>query len=366
MPAARAPSTEAADAPRELTLVTQRALARAELDDVRTLHLWTGKIRDLSPLRRAKQLSKIVLYQTSVTDLSPLVGLESLVDLQLYENPELADLGPIAGLSALEALEIEAPRAVRLLHGRLRAIGALRRLRRLSVWSAPRARLEWLGSLAGLRDLVVRGCRVRATWLAGLDLRTLDLQRCGTTDLGELAGMRRLRALSLAANGLTEVRALDALAGLRFLSVSHNRLTDLRPLAGLPKLTRLDADFNQIASLPRDLGAWARLESLNLRHNRLTDVAPLAALRRLSTLRLDENRVGSVAPLRGLRRLAYLYLRENRVRDLAPLAALRALVVLEVAGNPAPVDGLFALPKLVRVDSTFAKDAAAGAAGARP
>lgn len=340
----------------ELTLVTQRALARADLSECETLHLWTAKVHDLSPLRRAKRLAKVVLYQTSVTDLAPLAGL-ALRELHLYENPELRDPSPIGAIESLASLDLEVPRAVRFVRGSLRPLGTLRRLRRLAVWSAPYARLDWLPSLEGLRDLLVRGCRVRGAWVAGLTrLRGLDLDRCAIDDVRALSGLRDLRALSLAANGLADVRGLEGLPDLRFLSVAHNRLTSLAPLTALERLVRLDVDYNHLARLPRDLAGWGRLEALNLRHNRLEDVGPLRALRRLQTLRLDENRLRSVAPLAGLRRLAYLHLTQNHVRDLTPLARLRALVVLECAGNPAPVASLFALPALVRIDGAFTRD----------
>ncbi len=345
----------------ELTAVTQRALARADLSEVRTLNLWTAKVRDLSPLRRARRLAKLVLYQTGVTDLAPLVGLP-LVELHLYENAALRDPSPVGSLDGLASLDLEVPRAVRFVRGSLTALGALRRLRRLAVWSAPYARLGWLESLVGLRDLLVRGCRVDARWLVGLGrLRSLDLDRCALRDLRPLARLRALRTLSLAANGLTDVRALAGLSELRFLSVAHNRLTSLAPLTALQRLVRLDADYNRLARLPRDLGGWSRLETLNLRHNRVVDVSPLGALRRLHTLRLDENRVRSVAPLAALRRLEYLHLQANQVRDLDPLTALRRLVVLECEGNPAPVASLFTLPALVRIDSDFARDRAPSA-----
>ena len=107
----------------ELTLVTQRALARADLSECETLHLWTAKVHDLSPLRRAKRLAKVVLYQTSVTDLAPLAGL-ALRELHLYENPELRDPSPIGAIESLASLDLEVPRAVRFVRGSLRPLGA--------------------------------------------------------------------------------------------------------------------------------------------------------------------------------------------------------------------------------------------------
>src|SRR5690349_10335818 len=77
-----------------LTLLTQGALDRARLGNVRKLNLWTDKIHDLSRLRRAPLLEKLVLDETSVSDLSPLAGAPNLGELHLYDNPDIEDLSP--------------------------------------------------------------------------------------------------------------------------------------------------------------------------------------------------------------------------------------------------------------------------------
>lgn len=339
-----------------LTLRTQRSLQRACLDGVRELHLWTEKVRDLSPLRRAPGLTKLVLYQTGIFDLGPLSFTPLLRELHLYENPCVADLHPVSGLAHLRVLELEAPRRVRFARGCLRALARLQTLESLQIWSAPFARLDWMSALVGLRNLLVRRCRVRAEWVSGLgSLRALDLRGCHTRDLSPLAGLTKLQSLLLAQNGIDGVEPLRGLRDLEYLSLSHNAIADIGPLAALSKLLRLDADHNRIASLP-GLSKLRRLETLNLGHNRLTDVSRLRPLQRLQYLTLVHNDLRDVSPLGDLPRLQHLHLSHNRIGDLRPLLCARSLSVVEVEGNPADGAALLGLPEIVRVDAMFKRD----------
>ena len=335
-----------------LTVLSQGALDRAVLGRVRILLLATDRIRDLSRLRAAPLLEKVVIDETAVRDLGPLTRLARLQELHLYDNPDLDDLTPLGQLSKLRALEVGAPRRGRVVTRGLRTIAGLPALESLSIWCAPRARLGWLASMTGLRRLTVHGSRIDAAWLGGLHrLGELHLTATGTAELASLADLGALSDLWLCQNRIRDLRPLRRLSRLTRLLLHHNAIEDLSPLAGLDRLVRLDAPHNRVATLP-SLRKLTRLESLDLAHNALTDVSRIHGLRRLENLFLGHNALTDVAGLRDLPRLRCLFLDHNRIRDLRPLLGLRSLVAVQTAGNRAETSFLRELPSLIRIDST--------------
>src|ERR1051325_4597993 len=108
-----------------LTVLSQSALDRAVLGTVKVILLATDRIRDLSRLRSAPLLEKLVIDETSVRDLGPLTRLAHLRELHLYDNPDLDDLGPLGQLTGLRTLEVGAPKRGRMVTRGLRTIAGL-------------------------------------------------------------------------------------------------------------------------------------------------------------------------------------------------------------------------------------------------
>ena len=278
-----------------------------------------------------------------VEDLTGLEGAGGLVELDLGFNP-LADLRPLALLSALESLNLDGTSVD------LRAVASLTGLKRLSL---RRNGLDDLGPLVGLASLTeldVGDNRIEdlrpVAFLPALESLNLD----GTSvDLRAVASLTGLKRLSLRRNGLDDLGPLVGLASLTELDVGDNRIEDLHPLAGLTRLVALQADRNRISNL-WPLASLAGLESLDLTANRLRGVDGLAELSGLRTLRLGGNGLTEVNALSGLEGLKELGLAGNAVGDLGPLSDLAGLQRLDLRGNAvADLRALRALKSLVWV-----------------
>ena len=72
---------------------------------VTAMNLWNTEVTDLTPLAGLTALQKLHLAYTEVTDLTPLAGLTALQTLYL-QNTKVTDLAPLAGLTALQELHL--------------------------------------------------------------------------------------------------------------------------------------------------------------------------------------------------------------------------------------------------------------------
>jgi internalin A len=234
---------------------------------IRSLDLSGTSVTDVSPLAGLEDLQTVDLWGTGVTDVSPLAELEKLRTLDLM-NTGVADVSPLAGLENLQILTL---------------------------------------SDTGVTDV---------SPLAGLkDLQLLNLMNTGVTDVSPLAGLEKLRTLSLSYTGVTDVSPLAGLKKLRTLSLSYTGVTDVSPLAGLEKL-----------------------RTLYLSGTGVTDVSPLAGLENLQTLYLTGAGVTDVSPLAGLENLRSLDLSGTGVTDVSPLAGLEHLTILGAPVTPETKD----------------------------
>ena len=151
------------------------------------------EVADLAPLAGLTALQSLDLGDTQVTDLAPLAGLTALQMLRLGDT-QVADLAPLAGLTALQTLSLDGTQVADL---------------------AP---------LAGLGAL-----------------QTLHLNNTLAADLAPLAGLTALQALSLGGTRVADLAPLAGLTALQRLWLNGTQVADLAPLAGLPALRQLGA-----------------------------------------------------------------------------------------------------------------------------
>src|SRR5664280_2448760 len=206
-----------------------------------------------------------------LTDLAPLAGLSALQSLNV-SNTQVSDLAPLAGLSALQSL---------LLYG-----------------DSPVIDLTPLAGLSNLHTLYIGGSQVAdLAPLAGLSaLRELNVAATKVTDLTPLAGLSALQTLNLYGTQVADLALLAGLSALQTLNVSNTQVSDLAPLAGL-----------------------SALQTLNVSNTQVSDLAPLAGLSALQTLYVSDTQVSDLAPLAGLSALQTLYVSDTQATDLSPL-----------------------------------------------
>lgn len=180
-------------------------------------------------------------------DLSPVRAAPHLRSLVVFEDEELADITPLAGL-------------------------------KLTYLALVNTRITDLSPLKGMQIdfLILSRCVLLKDIdpLLGMPLATLDLSSTAVTDLTPLASTV-LRNFSCADSKVKDLRPLAKLKSLEGLNCSSTGVSDLEPLADLP-VRHLECH----RTLVKDLSPLKKLplRILNIEGTRVTDFAPLREL----------------------------------------------------------------------------------------
>ena len=211
-------------------VITTRDMARlTELDAP------NANITDLTGLEHATNLSTLDLgaefletenrfvNSNSVSDISPLAGLDTLTRLFLSEN-SITDSSPLAGLDKLTWL---------------------------SLWGNSISDISPLEGLINLTGLNLGGNSISdISLLEGLiNLTWLELGGNSISDISPLEGLNQLISLGLGSNSISDISAVAGLNNLTELTLWDNSISDLSPLAGLNNLTELNLGSNSISDI---------------------------------------------------------------------------------------------------------------------
>lgn len=252
-------------------------------------------------LQKLEQCESLVLKSKAVCSLealSLLPNLQSLViDYDTWDNAQIEDFTPIAGLSRLEELYISCPAGENLDFSFLAGmdtitelflvncdlkdasfLGEMPQLKCLSLYQTPVADLAVLEKLTDLEELALYGngdAKNIETVGKLLKMRDLGLQDCGIEDISFLSGLTQLRGVNLNYNSITDLTPLSELSGLERLGLVENEVSDLSPIAGLENLFDLALDGNRISDITA-LAALPHLNQAGLSGNQIRDFSPLA------------------------------------------------------------------------------------------
>jgi parallel beta-helix repeat protein len=155
-------------------------------------------ISSLTGLEYAKNLTETNLEGNTITDLSPLSGLQKLRALTIMSNG-LSNLSPLSSMTSLEELFID---------------------------GNPVTNLSPLLSLP--------------------NLERLGLQATGISDISTLSGMTSLRRLNLCDNRIGNISALSSLTSLIGVDLCNNKVSDISALSGFGSLLWLDLNHNPL------------------------------------------------------------------------------------------------------------------------
>ncbi|MDC0721657.1 leucine-rich repeat domain-containing protein [Nannocystis bainbridge] len=198
-------------------------------------------IVSLSGIECATGLVSLTLSFNEIADIGPLAGLTQLEVLNLRSNP-VADFAPLAGLTALRELVLDGAVAADV-----SPLAAAKQLELLDIAWAPIDSLAPLAGLSALRELSAPGgAYLDIEALAALgSLVTLDISNTAVTDLGPLADLASLESLTM--NGI-DVADLGPLTGLpiRRLYANGALVEDLSPVATFPTPLALELMDNGI------------------------------------------------------------------------------------------------------------------------
>ena len=302
----------------------------------------------------------------ALTSIAALKGTK-LIRLTLKKLPAMADLSPIAALTTLQSLEIN-------------AVGF------------KNADLSFCAPLGSLTKFELREIPATFKTISGIEkcarIRSLTFSRnSGPLDLAPLAGFKTLRRLDLPyVNGL-DLTPVTKMASLTDLSLYGAENLDLAPLAACPKLksimiyaTRGIKDYNDLAKIRtlefvnaglsqmNDL-SWApqlpNLKKLSLFAETYKSYAPLGQCKKLEELTFWSMRhpvdvaqfVNGVAPLKKLSLSGSDVVNGAKLAALAKSGKLVSLNLSEVNRGKKPFDISFvaALPTLQELELRKAK-----------
>ncbi len=190
------------------------------------------RLTDLSALAGLTALQSLDLTGTQVVDLSALAGLTTLQSLSVMDTP-VADLSALAGLTALQSLDLMHTPVVDL-----SVLAGLTALQRLDLYGTQVADLSALAGLTALQSLAIGDTLVAdLSVLTGLTaLQSLDLWGTPVTDLSALAGLTALQSLDLGGTPVTDLSALAGLTALKKLFFRDPKVIDVIVLSHLKHL----------------------------------------------------------------------------------------------------------------------------------
>lgn len=234
------------------------ALCGQQIDDLSPLSglgltrlvLHDNLIRDLSPLAQCPQLQELYIGANPVEDFSPLASCRQLKTLCAGAT-SIRDVSALAQLPALYMLELGACPGL----GSLEPLTAAKTLHYLTLRPVSRTQLAQLGQMTSLRGLFL--------W-----------QTEGLRDLRPLSALAHLQVLFLDTQGLTSLAGIEQLTELSDVGLFRTPVADLTPLASLPKLSTLSvvglsprswaplAQISSLVSVECDASQWEAIQAL--------------------------------------------------------------------------------------------------------
>ncbi len=241
----------------------------SEMETLKFVSAWG--VRDLTGLEYAVNATSIDIFESMVSDLSPLSGLANLEDLVVTCDKELSDLEPLRGLSTLNYLNLQG-KSISLL-GPLSNLAALETL---VISDSNVSDLSPLSGLSALKELILRNSKI--------------------SDLEPLGSLQSLTYLDLNNNEIQSLVGLSSVSNLERLEVDHNQIEDLEPISNLAEINFLSVRSNRITEI--DVAAEMRIDSLILDDNLISDLAPLEESGYIpSTLSLSKNSISDLSPI---------------------------------------------------------------------
>jgi Leucine-rich repeat (LRR) protein len=258
---------------------------QSELEDLTEFSADQGDIVNITGLEHCTNLRSLDLSLNHIiSDISPLAGLTSLIELNLWHN-QISDISPLASLTSLIELNLGS---------------------------------NEIGDISLLASFT--------------NLTLLDLRENQIGDISPLANLTSLTSLSLGSNEISDISPLANLTSLTELDLGANPISDISPLASLTSLTELNLGGYPIS----DISPLANLTNLTVLHLweiLISDISPLAGLTSLTELDLFYNQISDISPLAGLTSLTRLDLGYNQISDISPLANLTSLIELHLDLN---------------------------------
>lgn len=327
-----------------------RPLASLAPMGLRGLTLSEHKIADLSPLMRLSSLQQLEIIDNVPAGLSLVPNLriqqlEGLKSLKVHNSQGSIDFRGLGQLEALEeldlaslppffapgeALVLENPALESLSLDEVKTPITLRSTERLTQLRIRKTPLTLPTSLGALESLEIYENPEPLTLPSQLpQLRQLTLYASGLKGRLSFERWKNLERVSVVAHPqLTEVEGLQNLPELTAVEILDNKLQAMGPLRALPRLRELSLARNGLQQVPA-FTTLPELRRLDLDGNSLKKLSALAGLEKLDWLNLNNNPLENLEGVSGLQNLRRLTARNQRSKGLTSLEGLRELPKLE-------------------------------------
>lgn len=234
-------------------------------------------IESISGLENLRKLSKLIISNSQIvrgsmplSDLSPLLGLNSLLELNC-SSTHVSDLAPLSKLASLLVLDCSSTYVSDL--------SPLSRLQSLKVVNCSSTQVSDLSPLSRL-----------------LSLNEFDCSRSHVSNLAPLSDLSELELLWFSGTQVSDLSPLISLSSLETIAFESTLISDLSPLLNMSSLIFLDCDSTDVS----DLGPLAELHSLqeiSCSGTNVFDLQPLSTLTSLRSLECNNSQVKKLKPI---------------------------------------------------------------------
>ncbi|WP_053954794.1 leucine-rich repeat domain-containing protein [Inediibacterium massiliense] len=278
------------------------------------LDLSQRQIVDFTPLMELKNLKKLNISDTNINTLDVIKNLYSLEKLDIsksmisYTRDSIKDLTPLMKLEKLNDLDISCNIGVK-------NIVPLETLMNLHVLNMRECRVDDVSPLKSLKNLEVLHIEDNLNYnqnikgytfpknigtLNELDnLKELYVDGLDIKNLNGIKNLKQLEILHAERNKIKDITGMKELYSLKNVSFNQNKIEDIDPITHLIHLEKLDLGDNCIEDIS-PLKKLIHLKELNLNNNKIIDIEPLKNLHELEWIGLDENKVIDYSPLKNL------------------------------------------------------------------
>jgi hypothetical protein len=291
-------------------------------------------VKNILPLQRLQKLSKVILNQTGIHDLSPLKNLTMINYLDISET-EVSDLSPLSNLRNLQVLMANKTKVENLeplydlhnlkimyadhtyIHNIIARDFLERNSNCLIIYKTIHLNRWWknmepewkkafqqqlpdttsssknLHALVEQRNLKIQDVPVKNLTALSEFVRLLELNLSGTaiSDISFLTNIPTLRSLHIINSPLQKTEALKSLTDLEDLDISNTPVDDLKDIESLKNIKSLNCSGTQIKKLAA-IKSFSSLEVLDFSNTNVNNLDVILHLP-LKTLKCYNTKLSS-------------------------------------------------------------------------
>lgn len=270
----------------------------AFFNNLEVLYLTTGNFKNLSVLKKLKNLRELYLFDNAIDDMS-----------------DMWELGQLTGFGLDCCYDIT-------------LITKFKHLKKMTLVYADENDFTPLGNLADMEDLTLQASNIHdINFVSKMKrLKKINFKRNFICDISPLSLLEELEAVIISDNYIADISPLKQLSSIRHLDISNNpirmELCALNDMSCIYTLTQLD-----VYGIPTDKETFSRaadLTKLRMGGDKCDDISFLPRYDSLEELSLYNSRVWDISCLYEMSKLRSLWLVGNEwIEDITPAYMLK-------------------------------------------